>query len=58
MLKLRVLTKLLVAAFFASYNPARFDVRYFAKNEAHARKKGGGARKQKADALGMIVRLF
>lgn len=38
---------LLIAAYLASYNPPRFDVRYFAKttNEHNKKKRGGGARK-------------
>lgn len=44
---------LLIAAFLASYNPPRYDVRYFAKaGEARKRKKGGGTRKAKVDNLG------
>lgn len=38
---------LLIASFLASYNPPRFDIRYFAKttNEERKKKKGGGTRK-------------
>lgn len=38
---------LLIAAYLASYNPPRFDIRYFAKttNEERKKKKGGGTRK-------------
>ncbi|CDH52053.1 origin recognition complex subunit 5 [Lichtheimia corymbifera JMRC:FSU:9682] len=48
---------LLIAAFLASYNPPRYDVRYFAKaGEARKRKKGGGTRKAKVDNLGGKMR--
>ncbi|KAI9483768.1 MAG: origin recognition complex [Benjaminiella poitrasii] len=42
---------LLIAAYLASYNPPRFDIRYFAKttSEDRRRKRGGGTRKTKAD---------
>ncbi|KAI9248261.1 origin recognition complex subunit 5 C-terminus-domain-containing protein [Phascolomyces articulosus] len=44
---------LLLASYLASYNPARYDVRYFSKSgEARTRKKGGGTRKSKADQGG------
>ena len=44
---------LLLASYLASYNPARFDVRYFSKvGEARGKKKGGGTRKAKADQGG------
>ncbi|KAI8988064.1 origin recognition complex subunit 5 C-terminus-domain-containing protein [Mycotypha africana] len=38
---------LLIASYLASYNPPRFDVRYFAKSthEKVTKKKGGGTRK-------------
>lgn len=39
---------LLIAAFLASYNPPRYDVRYFSRNAEERRKKrGGGAAKSK-----------
>ncbi|CAO0796824.1 unnamed protein product [Mucor circinelloides] len=49
---------LLIAAYLASYNPPRFDVRYFAKstNEATKKKRGGGTRKTAADKLGGKMR--
>ncbi|KAI8647290.1 origin recognition complex subunit 5 [Parasitella parasitica] len=48
---------LLIAAYLASYNPPRFDVRYFAKstNEHSKKKRGGGSRKA-ADKLGGKMR--
>ncbi|KAI9311121.1 origin recognition complex subunit 5 C-terminus-domain-containing protein [Dichotomocladium elegans] len=48
---------LLLASFLASYNPPRYDVRYFAKTaEARRKKKGGGTRKGKADNTGGKMR--
>lgn len=51
---------LLIASYLASYNPPRFDVRYFAKstNENVRKKKGGGTRKSgaKVDKLGGKMR--
>jgi origin recognition complex subunit 5 len=51
---------LLIASYLASYNPPRFDVRYFAKstNESVRKKKGGGTRKSgaKVDKLGGKMR--
>ncbi|KAI7849589.1 origin recognition complex subunit 5-like protein [Circinella umbellata] len=48
---------LLLASYLASYNPARYDVRYFSKvGEARTRKKGGGTRKSKADQGGGKMR--
>ncbi|KAI8146558.1 origin recognition complex subunit 5 C-terminus-domain-containing protein [Fennellomyces sp. T-0311] len=48
---------LLLASYLASYNPARFDVRYFSKaGEARAKKKGGGTRKAKAEQGGGKMR--
>ncbi|KAI7872770.1 origin recognition complex subunit 5 C-terminus-domain-containing protein [Spinellus fusiger] len=39
---------LLLASYLASYNPPRFDIRYFAKvGEERRRKKGGGTRKSR-----------
>lgn len=44
---------LLLAAFLASYNPPRLDVRYFARSgEVRTRKKGGGTRKTRQADLG------
>lgn len=41
---------LLIACYLASYNPAKFDLRYFAKGrEERKKKKGGGTKKGKAD---------
>ncbi|KAL4208610.1 origin recognition complex, subunit 5 [Rhizopus microsporus] len=38
---------LLIAAYLASYNPPRFDVRFFSKSaEERAKKRGGGSRKR------------
>ncbi|KAG2209209.1 hypothetical protein INT47_005501 [Mucor saturninus] len=49
---------LLIAAYLASYNPPRFDVRYFAKaSEERSKKKGGGTRKGgRVDKLGGKMR--
>lgn len=49
---------LLIAAYLASYNPPRFDVRYFAKSsEERSKKKGGGTRKgARVDKLGGKMR--
>ena len=48
---------LLIAAYLASYNPPRFDVRYFAKSaEERKKKKGGGTRKGRVDKLGGKMR--
>lgn len=49
---------LLIAAYLASYNPPRFDVRYFAKaSEERKKKKGGGTRKgARVDKLGGKMR--
>ncbi|KAI9494954.1 origin recognition complex subunit 5 C-terminus-domain-containing protein [Zychaea mexicana] len=48
---------LLLSSYLASYNPARYDVRYFSKmGETRARKKGGGTRKGKADQGGGKMR--
>ncbi|KAI8087840.1 origin recognition complex subunit 5 C-terminus-domain-containing protein [Gilbertella persicaria] len=48
---------LLIAAYLASYNPPRFDVRYFAKTaEERKKKKGGGTRKGRVDRLGGKMR--
>ena len=50
---------LLLASYLASYNPARYDVRYFSKvGEARTRKKGGGTRKSKADQGGGKVNKY
>lgn len=52
-LDLPVYTKyLLIAAFLASYNAAKFDQRFFARfiSDQGKRKKRGGARKAVADA--------
>ncbi|KAG2203665.1 hypothetical protein INT46_004299 [Mucor plumbeus] len=47
---------LLIAAYLASYNPPRFDVRYFAKStNEHKKKRGGGSRKT-VDKLGGKMR--
>ncbi|RUP46606.1 hypothetical protein BC936DRAFT_146737 [Jimgerdemannia flammicorona] len=45
---------LLIAAFLASYNPPRLDLRYFAKvgEENTKKRKGGGARKGGVDKTG------
>ncbi|KAI9025999.1 origin recognition complex subunit 5 C-terminus-domain-containing protein [Phycomyces nitens] len=44
---------LLLASYLASYNPARFDVRYFAKmGEERKKKKGGGTHKSRAGQPG------
>ncbi|KAL0080651.1 origin recognition complex subunit 5 C-terminus-domain-containing protein [Phycomyces blakesleeanus] len=44
---------LLLASYLASYNPARFDVRYFAKmGEERRKKKGGGTHKSRAGQPG------
>ncbi|KAI8328325.1 origin recognition complex subunit 5 C-terminus-domain-containing protein [Chlamydoabsidia padenii] len=48
---------LLLACYLASYNPPRFDIRYFAKGrEERSKKKGGGTRKGKADNTGGKMR--
>lgn len=49
---------LLISAYLASYNPPRFDVRYFAKaSEERKKKKGGGTRKgSRVDKLGGKMR--
>jgi origin recognition complex subunit 5 len=48
---------LLIASYLASYNPPRFDVRYFAKaSEERKKKKGGGTRKGRVDKLGGKMR--
>lgn len=49
---------LLIATYLASYNPPKFDVRYFAKiNEERKKKKGGGTRKTgRVDKLGGKMR--
>ncbi|KAI9305416.1 origin recognition complex subunit 5 C-terminus-domain-containing protein [Cunninghamella echinulata] len=42
---------LLIACYLASYNPAKFDLRYFAKGrEERKKKKGGGTKKGKVDS--------
>ncbi|KAI7904142.1 origin recognition complex, subunit 5 [Cokeromyces recurvatus] len=48
---------LLIAAYLASYNPPRFDIRYFSKTASEERKKkrGGGTRKT-TDKLGGKMR--
>jgi origin recognition complex subunit 5 len=47
----------LIASYLASYNPPRFDVRYFAKaSEERKKKKGGGTRKGRVDKLGGKMR--
>ncbi|KAF7726968.1 Origin recognition complex subunit 5 [Apophysomyces ossiformis] len=44
---------LLIASYLASYNPPRFDVRYFSKTaEQRKKKKGGGTRNSRVDAQG------
>ncbi|CAO3588911.1 unnamed protein product [Absidia cylindrospora] len=48
---------LLLACYLASYNPPRFDVRYFARGrEERSKKKGGGTRKGKAENTGGKMR--
>jgi origin recognition complex subunit 5 len=49
---------LLIATYLASYNPPKFDVRYFAKaSEERKKKKGGGTRKgARVDKLGGKMR--
>ncbi|RUS17862.1 origin recognition complex subunit 5-like protein [Endogone sp. FLAS-F59071] len=49
---------LLIAAFLASYNPPRLDVRYFAKvgEEKGKRRKGGGAKRGRVDKTGGKMR--
>lgn len=47
---------LLIASFLASYNPPRFDTRFFARNEERTKKKGGATRKMKAENLGSNMR--
>ncbi|KAG0174200.1 Origin recognition complex subunit 5 [Apophysomyces sp. BC1021] len=44
---------LLIASYLASYNPPRFDVRYFSKTaEQRKKKKGGGSRNSRVDSQG------
>ncbi|KAG1141164.1 hypothetical protein G6F37_008531 [Rhizopus arrhizus] len=48
---------LLIASYLASYNPPRFDVRYFAKStEERKKKRGGGTRKGAVDKSGGKMR--
>ncbi|KAI8080055.1 origin recognition complex [Halteromyces radiatus] len=48
---------LLLACYLASYNPPRFDMRYFAKGpEERSKRKGGGTRKGKAEQTGGKMR--
>ncbi|CAO3620429.1 unnamed protein product [Cunninghamella blakesleeana] len=48
---------LLISCYLASYNPAKFDLRYFAKGrEERKKKKGGGTKKGKADNAGGKMR--
>ncbi|KAI8393755.1 origin recognition complex subunit 5 C-terminus-domain-containing protein [Radiomyces spectabilis] len=48
---------LLLASYLASYNPPKFDVRYFSRTaEERRKKKGGGVRKGTVDKLGGKMR--
>ncbi|KAI8990224.1 origin recognition complex, subunit 5 [Pilobolus umbonatus] len=48
---------LLIASYLASYNPHKFDIRYFSRtNEERRKKKGGATRKGRIDKLGGMVR--
>ncbi|ORX56726.1 hypothetical protein DM01DRAFT_1382179 [Hesseltinella vesiculosa] len=48
---------LLIAAYLASYNPIKFDRRYFTRiGEERSKKKGGGTRKGRVDRTGGKMR--
>lgn len=47
---------LLIASYLASYNPPRFDVRYFAKSAEERKKKKGGGTRKRVDNLGGKMR--
>ncbi|KAI9273739.1 origin recognition complex subunit 5-like protein [Sporodiniella umbellata] len=47
---------LLISSYLASYNPPRFDVRYFAKSAEERRKKKGGGTRKRVDNLGGKMR--
>ena len=48
---------LLIASYLASYNPPKFDIRYFSRtSDERKKKKGGATRKGRVDKTGGMIR--